>query len=149
MSTNGVVAVGREAVTPSIPVAPSPAVVSPAAPEVVVQEAAASGVTTDAVRVSLSVRPQAGGDQEAAKSSEATDEGVDAGEAAKELDERLTESAQKTVVRFGDTGTSEAESAELSFKVVNPSTGETVREYPNPDAGSKGTARGAVVNDVA
>lgn len=149
MSTNGVVAVGREAVTPSIPVAPSPAVVSPAAPEAVVQEAAASGVTTDAVRVSLSARSQVSGGRAAAQSADPTDEGVDAGEAAKELDERLTESAQKTVVRFGDAGTSEAESAELSFKVVNPSTGETVREYPNPDAGSQGSARGAVVNDVA
>ena len=147
MSTNGVVAVGREAVAPSIPVAPSPAVASvPAAAEAVVQDAAASGVTTDAVRVSLSLRRTPEGASAANSSAAPTEEGVDAGEAAKELDERLVESSQKTVVRFGPTGTGEAESAELSFKVVNPSTGETVREYPNPDGAAE---RGGVVNDVA
>lgn len=146
MSTNGVVAVGREAVAPSIPVAPSPAVASAPAAEAVAQEVVASGVTTDAVRVSLSLRLNPEGASAANDSAEPTDEGVDAGEAAKELDERLVESSQKTVVRFGPTAAGEAESAELSFKVVNPSTGETVREYPNPDGAAE---RGGVVNDVA
>lgn len=145
MSTNGVVAIGREAVTPSIPVAPSPAVASAPAVEAAAQEATASGVTTDAVRVSLSLRAAPEGAR-AADSAPPTDDAADAEEAAKELDETLIESSQKTVVRFGPTGTEEAESAELSFKVVNPSTGETVREYPNPDGAAE---RGAVVNDVA
>lgn len=150
MATNGVVATGREAVPPSIPPAPSPAVVSSPAPEVVAQEVAASGVSNDAVRVSLSLRRSPVSGEPAAEAAvEPTEEDVDEGKAAKELDERTTENAQKTVVRFGPEESSEANSAELSFKVVNPSTGETLREYPNHDAAASGTPRGSVVNDVA